>query len=684
MDDAVIENIRSDIENDEPISTDSLSGLSKLNATLYNFALPNGLDSYELGYSILDINEQFMSLDAEEITASINRNREIAKFSSVQVQDVDAELRKKREEIRQVITEKLSSLDQDTYIELVTILAEKCAGNEEYSNGVVLLDVIDQYEIRLQSVLEKSTEEIENHIERIISLPKDASVSKDITILIEKVKKWDILAQPLQLKSQASGMPHRISENLGSKLRQLALHLHNERGLTKDALVLANAMKSVFAELGGLLAMFETDSGTLSDLLKGQKENDEILAELDALKKESENVKAYPYTSVSNYVDRVRKLNRRLKATNLDAGTKAKVREFLCYMARSVAIELHNTKKLTSFSLQITRALVEEFGDMPLLKAKLSADVTTLNQQLVLTGTNRTVPSYTSRSSSSSSGKGCLTAFAWLFVIVVVIAMLSGIGSCSSGKKSSSSSKSSSSYSQSYSGSSSSKSSSSSSSSKSSSSSSSSKSSSDTSYSSSSSSGYTVTLNQMYGSGGTSSVTVSHGSSMPYATAPSRSGYIFKGYYADTGGKGTQYYDANMKGVHTWDSYSGGSIYAYWVKKTESKFTSSASAGDEVYADIVSIFPEIGIYRQGSPIYSSFVCKCKTSSGSTVWVYMSCSTYQRNFDSSASTSIYNNYADQVDFSSAKRIHGTVVTAESIMSGLSSDTGKLVIEFSSVS
>lgn len=658
-DEDTIESIRACIDSEEPISTDGFSALSKLNATLYNFSLSNEDDSYEMGYSILDIDEQFSSLDTEGITSVINQNREKAKLGTVQVQDVHTELGKKREEIRQLITEKLSSLDQDSYVELVTMLAEKCIADDDYNDGVILSDVIDQYEVRMQSALEESTDEIEKHIERIKSLANDEAVSSNIDSLIRRVEKWDVLAQPLQLKSQASGMPHEISEHLGSELRNLALYLHNEKGLTKEALTLVNAMKSVFAELGVLSDLFETDSGALNDLLKGQKEAEEIVTELKSLQNESESIKSIPsLTKINSFVERVKKLDRRIKAVDLDSEIKTTVRENLCYMARGTAIELHNTKHQTSYALTIAKALVDEFGDMPALRVKLTEDVTTLNQQLLLSGLNRTTPTYSSsRSSSSSNNKGCLIGFLVVIGIIVLISIISSIGGSSS-KSSSSSSRPSSSYSQSNSGSSSNS-------------------------SSSTTSSYTVTLNKSSGTGGTSSVTVRNGSAMPTATAPTRSGYTFKGYYSSSNGGGTQYYDANMKSVHNWDKSSGGTLYAYWVKKAEEKFTSSASSGDAVYADIVSIFPEIGIYTQGNSYYSYFVCRCKTSSGSTVWVYMTCTEYKNNFDSSASTSIFNQYAEEATYSSSKRIHGTATRAESIMSGLSSDTGTMVIDFSSL-
>jgi FlaG/FlaF family flagellin (archaellin) len=567
VDKDTLDSIRQSIESDEPISTDGLSGLSKLNAILFNFYLSDNIDSYELGYSLLEIDEQYSALDTEEITERINHNRNEAKLGLVQVQDVAAELGKKREEIRQLITDKLSNLDQDTYVELITMLAEKCIAGDEYDDGVVLSDVIDQYEVRMQSVLEESTEKIENHIERIKSLVNDSAVTDNINALIRRVEKWDALAQPLQLKSQASGMPHEISEHLGSELRNLALYLHNEKGLTNEALTLVNAMKSVFAELGVLSDLFENDSDALNDLLKGQKEDEEIITELKSLQNESESIKTIPsLTKINSFVDRVKKLDQRIKTVDLDSETKIAVRENLCLMARGTAIELHNTKHQTSFALTIARALVDEFGDLTSLRAKLFEDVTTLNQQLQLSLRQPTATrSYSSPASTGkkSNNPGCLVGIIVAVIIFIIIAVSSGGG----------------------------------------------------------------------GSSKTSPSTSSNNSNSTQA-------------------------------------------------QSESKFTSSSAAGSKVYADIVSIFPEMGIYSQGSSTYTHFVCRCKTSSGGTVWVYMTTTEYKNNFDSSASTSVYNQYADEVTFST-KRIHGVAKKAETIMSGLAAETSTMIIVFSSV-
>lgn len=83
-------------------------------------------------------------------------------------------------------------------------------------------------------------------------------------------------------------------------------------------------------------------------------------------------------------------------------------------------------------------------------------------------------------------------------------------------------------------------------------------------------SAYTVTLNKDGGTGGTSSVSVKYGDSMPYATAPSKSGYEFGGYYTSKNGSGTKYYTATMSSNRTYDKSTNTTLYAYWIEADDS------------------------------------------------------------------------------------------------------------------
>lgn len=80
---------------------------------------------------------------------------------------------------------------------------------------------------------------------------------------------------------------------------------------------------------------------------------------------------------------------------------------------------------------------------------------------------------------------------------------------------------------------------------------------------------YTVTFDKQSGSGGDNTVTATYDSAMPSATAPTKSGYIFRGYYTEANGGGTKYYNADMTSAHIWDiADDNQTLYALWVVPT--------------------------------------------------------------------------------------------------------------------
>ena len=85
---------------------------------------------------------------------------------------------------------------------------------------------------------------------------------------------------------------------------------------------------------------------------------------------------------------------------------------------------------------------------------------------------------------------------------------------------------------------------------------------------------YTVTLDKQGGTGGSNAVTATYASAMPTATAPTRTGYIFGGYWDTTSG-GTQYYSAAMGSLRPWDKAVNSTLYARWMANS----SPSASTG---------------------------------------------------------------------------------------------------------
>lgn len=579
-DEATVSNIRQCIKNKTPINTNELTGLAKLNATLFNFAISSYDDYFDIGYAILDIDEQYGTMTLFELSEILNECHNQAGILKVSEDEIEREYIKKREQIRKLISTKTQNLSEDDYVEFITMIAEKCIADEDYEDGVVIADVVYQYELKMQSAIEAATDEISTQLGRIKRIANKEGIEANITGLIRRLKKWDKLVQPLQLKSMASGVTHQISERVGYDVRDLCLWLHNDNEMTETALLLSNEMKEIFAEIGNLSDVFIGDSNALSKILREDKDSKEIVAEIKAVERiidkwkgpdESTNsymlaTNAITDTNVNDLISKVKALNAKIKAISADEEIIIRLRTGLCVTARDGAIYAHNERQQTALALSISRVLLDEFGDLDELREKLSEDVSALNRQLILINASRST--YTSSyqpSQSNTAGdskKGWIIA-AIIFAIVIIIAIASGNDSSSNSGQSS---------------------------------------------------GNNSSYNQ----------------------------------------------------------------------SSEVSFSSFLSSGTDVYADIVSIFPSIGIYTEGSSYYTHFVCECETSNGSTVWVYMSTSEYQKYFDSDASTSIYFSSAEEITFSYSKRIHGEARKADNVMSGLSSDTGvTMLIDFESV-
>ncbi|GHS88467.1 hypothetical protein FACS189487_06820 [Campylobacterota bacterium] len=88
---------------------------------------------------------------------------------------------------------------------------------------------------------------------------------------------------------------------------------------------------------------------------------------------------------------------------------------------------------------------------------------------------------------------------------------------------------------------------------------------------------FTVTLDRQSGSGGTASVVATYGQAMPTATAPTRAGYTFGGYWTETNGGGTQYYSAAMASLQSYTLLEGITLYAKWTKTIDIEDFSIAS-----------------------------------------------------------------------------------------------------------
>lgn len=434
-DEQTIQQIVEHIDEGKTIFVESLAPLSKLNSGLYNFSIASGVDAFELGYALVEIDEMFCAIDPEQLTRTINQNRDEARLAMVSLHDVAAEQTGKRERIRRIINARLEGMDENEYVFFVTILAEKHFTNGG-SDHIIISDVIDQYALRMSSKIETATEEILCHIEELRATSEVAAVEGSVDKLIEEVRAWDALVQPLQIRSMVSGMPHNDSQKVGRELRELGVYLHNELGLTKVAQKLVWAMKELFSELAELAEKLLEDEKALDEILKDADVREALDMQMRALRKFAEEVKRITTEDDLNVlIDKIRQLNARIRASGMRVGTKEQMREELFYLAREVVLELHNKKQQTERALKLAKVLELEFSGLSSLQGKQHEDVSILNQQLF----NKQMASVTApQKRAAELPLGCSV---WIGLIVLIFLIGGLLSSCTGGPGSSSTTK---------------------------------------------------------------------------------------------------------------------------------------------------------------------------------------------------------------------------------------------------
>lgn len=100
---------------------------------------------------------------------------------------------------------------------------------------------------------------------------------------------------------------------------------------------------------------------------------------------------------------------------------------------------------------------------------------------------------------------------------------------------------------------------------------------------------YTVTFNKQGGSGGSNSVSATYGAAMPSANAPTRTGYLFDGYFTGVDGSGTKYYDASMNSSKNWDLTANTTLYAKWIATYTVTFQTDGTTGSSLTGSALQV-----------------------------------------------------------------------------------------------
>ncbi|OQX62712.1 MAG: hypothetical protein B5M56_05570 [Desulfococcus sp. 4484_241] len=259
-------------------SVNDLLGISQLTSVARANLLAAGLsrltgtnDPEEIAKWILELAWAFENVKPENLCTIINEERVVSGFPEVtDISVVEAEIQERRIYYRQVIKSALDELHSKHLVDAMTIAVESATEEGEEQGPVLIDDIVDSYEIEAQPFLEKEGKNIEMLVEKIQQAAdtekSDVVLERLVDKLIQVVKNWDSVAQPIQVSTKSRGLDHDKSNHIAKIVRELAIHLFNEHDKLDLSQRLTSMLQEVFAEVAEVAERTAEDASALDEI----------------------------------------------------------------------------------------------------------------------------------------------------------------------------------------------------------------------------------------------------------------------------------------------------------------------------------------------------------------------------------------------------------------------------------
>ena len=220
---------------------------------------------------ILDLALAFDEINPAVVLKLINEERIIAGFPVLSdLSIIEQELSERRQYFKRVSIQILNTLRDINYYKIITILVETATENGEEQAPILLDDIVDNYMLDTQSILEEKAEKIDRLIANIKEAADtqapDLVIAKLISELEEDLLEWYKIALPIQLSTKTRGIDYDASLQMAHSIRSLALNLHNEHGKTEFTQQLIALMQKVFAEVDEISERVDEDRRVLDEI----------------------------------------------------------------------------------------------------------------------------------------------------------------------------------------------------------------------------------------------------------------------------------------------------------------------------------------------------------------------------------------------------------------------------------
>jgi hypothetical protein len=254
------------------LTIDKLSPIARSNLLAAGLSRLSGHNPDDVTKWILEIARAFEDVDPKELSIIINKERIVSGFPKVSdFSAIEAEIQEQQRYYRKVIRSALDNLPPRKLVKAVTVAIESATHNGEEHGPILIADLVDLYEVEAQEFLDREEENIKTLVEKLQAAldtkQPDSVLAPTVNQLIQVVKNWDAVAQPIQVSMKSRGLYHNASYRIAGSVRGLAIyHMCNEHGKLDFSQQLTTMLREVFAEVGEVSERTAKDAGDLHSI----------------------------------------------------------------------------------------------------------------------------------------------------------------------------------------------------------------------------------------------------------------------------------------------------------------------------------------------------------------------------------------------------------------------------------
>jgi len=226
---------------------------------------------------ILALAGEFEKVKPDLARDLLNQDRLAAGIPEIpDVSGLTAPIEERRKYLRQVMLGMLERMKRETAIEATTLAVTEATASGSRQAFLLIDDLVDGYEVQMRSSLQEQGKNVESLVaalrKSLAAEPSKATLVKVVESIEAAIRRWDKVAQPIQLCARSRGTEHDETQRLGLMVRSLAVELYNKHRYLDLSNRLTHLIAEAFGEDRMLAEQATEDKIALGNIHKGMAE----------------------------------------------------------------------------------------------------------------------------------------------------------------------------------------------------------------------------------------------------------------------------------------------------------------------------------------------------------------------------------------------------------------------------